>query len=272
MCRVADWAFFGVVFVGVMARAQAPANTSALILTATSDSAGAIKIDILRWSTDAERDQLLLAWTRPSAPAPAGVGRGGRGRGGAAAAAPDQTADGAQQDAGAAPAAPAGRGGAGRGGAGRGGGRGGRGGNAGAEATAASTPESSLAAALENAPTVGYLWSAFEVSGYALRYAVRLPAQDGGDRIVLITDRRLGAFNNLWKPTGTGTPTNYDFSVIELHLPNAHNASAARSNAKGSGEGRVSLTGKIKADAVAKTFGLENYDDLPVMLKNVTKR
>jgi hypothetical protein len=253
MCRVADWALLGVVFVGVMARAQAPANTSALILSATSDSAGAIKIDILRWSTDAERDQLLLAWTRPAAPAPAGGGRGGRGRGGAAAA-PDPTAADAQQDGGApTPAAATGRGGAGRGR--------GRGGNAGAEPIAGSTPESSLAAALGNAPTVGYLWSAFEVSGYALRYAVRLPAQDGGERIVLITDRRLGAFNNLWKPTGTGTPGNYDFSVIELHL-----------NAKGPGEGRVSLTGKIKADDVAKTFALENYADLPVTLKNVTKR
>jgi hypothetical protein len=257
MCRVAGWAFLGVVFVGVIARAQAPANTSALILAATSDSAGAIKIDILRWSTDVERDQLLLAWTRPAAPAPAGGGRGGRGRGGAAAA-PDPSTDDAQQDAGAAPAAAGGRGGAGRGGAGRGGGRGG---NAGAEPTAGSTPESSLAAALGNAPTVGYLWSAFEVSGYALRYAVRLPAQGGGERIVLITDRRLGAFNNLWKPTGTGTPANYDFSVIELHL-----------NAKGPGEGRVSLMGKITADAAAKTFALENYGDLPVTLKNVTKR
>jgi hypothetical protein len=255
MCRVADWALLGVVFVGAMAKAQAPANTSALILSATSDSAGAIKIDVLRWSTDAERNQLLLAWTRPSAPRPAGGGRGGRGRGGAAAA-PDPTADDAPQDAGAAPAAAAGRGGVGRGG-----GRGGRGGNAGAEPTASSTPESSLAAALGNAPTVGYLWSAFEVSGYALRYAVRLPAQDGGERIVLITDRRLGAFNNLWKPTGTGTPANYDFSLIELHL-----------NAKGPGEGRVSLTGKIKADDVSKTFALENYADLPVTLKNVTKR
>ena len=189
ICRVADWAFLGVIFVGVIARAQAPANTSALILSATSDSAGAIKIDILRWSTDAERDQLLLAWTRPAPPAPAGGGRGGRGRGGAAAA-PDPTADDAQDAGAPTPAAATGRGGGGRGG--------GRGGNAGAEPTAGSTPESSLAAALGNAPTVGYLWSAFEVSGYALRYAVRLPAQDGGQRIVLIPDRRLGAFNYLW--------------------------------------------------------------------------
>jgi hypothetical protein len=233
MCRVADWALLGVVVVGV-ARAQAPANSPALNLAAISDSAGAIKIDVLRWSTDAERDQLLLAWTKPTAPAPARGGRGGRGRGGAAAA-----------------GAATGRGGAGRGG--------GRGGNAAAEPAAPPSPESSLAAALANAPTLGYLWSAYEVSGYALRYAERLHAPDGGERIVLITDRRLGAWNNLWKPKGTGTPTDYDFSVIELHL-----------NAKGLGEGRVSLTGKVTVDDAAKTFALENYGALPVTLKNVT--
>lgn len=233
MCRIADWAFLGVAFVGV-ARAQAPADTAAPSFTAISDSAGAIRINLLRWSTDAERDQLLKAWTQPTAPAPAGGGRGGRGRGGAAPA-----------------AAATGRGGGGRGG--------GRGGNAAAEPAAPPTPESSLEAALANAPTVGYLWSAYEVSGYSLRYAERLHAQDGGDRIVLITDRRLGAWNNLWKPKGTGTPTDYDFSVIELHL-----------NAKGPGEGRASLTGKVTVDADAKTFSLEDYGDLPVTLKNVT--
>jgi len=36
----------------------------------------------------------------------------------------------------------------------------------------------------------GYSWSS-EVAGYSVRYAVRLAAQDGGERIILITDRRL---------------------------------------------------------------------------------
>jgi hypothetical protein len=65
----------------------------------------------------------------------------------------------------------------------------------------------------------------------------------------------------LWKPTGSDAPTNYEFSVIELHL-----------NAKGEGEGKASLTGKVTMDSSAKTLGLENYSALPVVLRSVKRR
>jgi hypothetical protein len=109
-------------------------------------------------------------------------------------------------------------------------------------------------------PTVGYLWSS-EVAGYSLRYAARFPQPDGGQRIILITDRRLGVFNDLWKPTGPAiatAPPNYEFSLIELRL-----------NAKGEGEGKVSLTGKVAADPAAKTMALEDYAAAPVIFKTV---
>jgi hypothetical protein len=109
-------------------------------------------------------------------------------------------------------------------------------------------------------PTVGYLWSS-EVAGYSLRYAAKLSAQDGGERILLITDRRLGANNDLWKPAAGSPATNYDFSVIELRLP-----------AKGIGEGKTSLTGKLAVDGAAKVFALDNYAAAPVIFKTVTKR
>jgi hypothetical protein len=235
MGRVAAWTLGGIVFTAFIGWTQTAPSGPVLTLNAASDTAGSIKIDILRWSTDAERDKLVMAWTMPVAPAPEGGGRGGRAAKGGA----KQTA---------APAAE------GRGG-GKGG-RGGRGGNAGPSAPPP-TPESSLVAAIGGAPTVGYLWSSSEVAGYALRSAVRLPSQDGGERIILITDRRLGAWNDAWK--AQGSPTNYDFSVIELRL-----------NSKGTGEGRASLTGKVSVDAASKTIGLENYGELPVVLKNVT--
>jgi hypothetical protein len=117
-----------------------------------------------------------------------------------------------------------------------------------------------LKTALDKTPTVGYLWSS-EVAGYSLRYAVRLPEQDGGERILLVTDRRLGAANDLWKPVGPGTPTNYEFSLVELHV-----------NSKGEGEGKISLTGKVAADTAAKAIALENYGALPVVLKNVKRQ
>ena len=59
----AVWAAALVTVAVAVVRAQAPV----LSLTATADSAGSIKIDVLRWSTDAEREQLLAAWTQPGA-------------------------------------------------------------------------------------------------------------------------------------------------------------------------------------------------------------
>jgi hypothetical protein len=113
---------------------------------------------------------------------------------------------------------------------------------------------------LEKSPTLGYLWSS-EAAGYAVHYAVKLPQSEGIERIILISDRRLGAWNNLWKPAGSATASSYEFSVIELRL-----------NAKGEGEGKVSLTGKIVVDSAAKTLALENYAALPVVLKGVKRR
>jgi len=107
---------------------------------------------------------------------------------------------------------------------------------------------------------MGHLWSS-EVAGYSVRSATRLPQPDGGERILLITDRRLGAWNDLWKPVGEVTATDYQFSVIELRV-----------NSKGEGEGKLSLAGKVAVDAAAKTIALENYAALPVVLKNVRRK
>ena len=247
----------------VLAAVQTPAQTTAtrptLSFTATTDHVGgapdSIRINLMRWSTDAERDQLLAAWNLTGLPPTGGrgAGRAARARGG--------VADPALEDddpalAGAGLAAGRGAGRAGQGG------RGIARGNAGS-AAARRTPESSLAAALAQAPSVGYLWSS-EVAGYALRYAVRLPQQDG-ERVILITDRRLGAWNELWKPVGStannAAATSYEFSVIELRL-----------NPKGEGEGKISLNGTVALDRAQPTIALENYNALPVILKNVRRQ
>ena len=232
--------------------AQAPSAPVLSLTATTTNVTGAndpIRIDVLRWSTDAERDDLLNAWNMKT-PAPAA----GRGRGRADAA--PAPADDANGDAPPAPAAAA-RGG-GRGGGGGGGGRGR--GNAAPDVPL--TPETSLAAALEKAPTVGYLWSS-EVAGYALRYAAKI-ADPAGDRILFITDRRLGANNDRWNPVPAApaaAPKTAEFSVIEIHFTPA-----------GIGEGKTLLTGKVVIDATTKTFGLENYAGLQAVLKTVKKK
>jgi len=43
-------------------------------------------------------------------------------------------------------------------------------------------------------------------------------------------------------------------------------------NAKGEGEGKISLTAKVNADTASKTFALENYAAAPVVLKNLKRK
>lgn len=213
--------------------AQTPESGPALTLTATSANVtgapDSIRINLLRWSTDAERDQLLSAWMLTDQP-----GRGPGARAGAA-------------------------GSAARAGARAGGRRG-----PAAAPPPPRTPETSLAAALSKAPTVGYLWSS-EVAGYAIRYAVRLPQPGGGERVILLTARRLGAWNGQWKPINSanaeaGSPNAADFSLIELRL-----------NAKGDGEGKISQDGKLSVDTSTKMLEMENYGAAPVVLKDIRR-
>jgi hypothetical protein len=220
-------AWFAVVLAGAFLFAQTP--SAVLNLTATTANvAGApdpVRIEVLRWSTDEERDRLASAWDLKTASS-GGPGAGkGAGKGAA-----KQSKGGAK--------------GAGPGGGG----------------APTQTPEAALARALQEVTTVGYLWSS-ETAGYALRYAGKIDNPDGSQRVVLITQRKLGAMNQVWRPAVDGPANPYEFSVLELRL-----------NAKGEGEGKVSLTGKIAADAAAKIVTVENYNALPVVLRDVRKR
>jgi hypothetical protein len=120
------------------------------------------------------------------------------------------------------------------------------------------TPIQAFAAALEKAPTVGYIWTT-DVTGYSIKYATQSTQPDGTERIVLATDRRLGQYSSEWAVNGAGTPTDYEFTVLELHV-----------GPKG-GEGKASLTTKFVADNATKELGLENYASAPVILQNVKR-
>ena len=234
-----------------------------------SGAGESIRINITEWSPDTRRDEFVAAWTL-TATVPqgrggrGGAGGGGRGggtggaaRGGAARGA--RGGDGTTTPAAAIPALPAdpdavdpdnpaparGRGGA----------RGGGGG-----ANTVQTPEASLSAAIKKAPTAGILWTSENV-GYSIKYAYRLPQPDGSERIILATDRRIGMWSNLWKPASAVTPSDYLFSIVELHV-----------NSKGEGEGKGVLTGKIAVDSGAKTISLDSYATLPVILKEVKRQ
>ena len=206
----------------------AAASTPGLTITATSANvSGAgekVEFYINRWSTDADRDKLSAAWNTKPAPPPAAGARTG--------------AEGA---------------------AARGGGGGNRGRGAADAPAAPRTPEGALAAALKELTPAGYFWTS-EVGGYVIRDAAKLPGTAAGEsRIILLTDKRLGAAKNTWQPVPAGgTPNTYEFSLIELRVP-----------AKGEGEGKASLVGTVTLDAGTKTMTLDQYDAQPVTLRGV---
>jgi hypothetical protein len=117
----------------------------------------------------------------------------------------------------------------------------------------------SLTTAIDRAQTLGYIWTN-EVAGYAIKYAVRVPSPDGGERIILGTNRRIGEHALAWQPVG-GTPTDYSFTLLEIRL-----------NPKGSGEGKASLTSRIVADNEAKMLRLDDYAAAPALIENVRRQ
>jgi len=122
------------------------------------------------------------------------------------------------------------------------------------------TPGRSLEQALQKSPMIGVLWDS-GAAGYSIRYAYRLPQPDGGERILLLTDRRLSPWSPFWKPAAPSqTSTDYDFSLIELRV-----------NAQGSGDGKASLDSPIAVDTVAKSLALDKYDSSPVLFTKVRR-
>jgi hypothetical protein len=244
------------------AHARQAGTTAVMNITAKSVNVGEpgipVRIVIQRWSTDEERLPMLAALNPALAPPSAAGARGGRGggRGGRGA----QAADDVAPDPALAEVDGAGGGGGGRGGRGGGrGGRGGRGGDAAAEPQKPPDPIQILNTAIVKAPTVGYIWTN-EVVGYSIKYAQRIASADGSERIILATDRRVGGVTNAWKPAGSATPTDYEFTVIELRL-----------NPKGVSEGKATLTAKVAIDNDAKALVLENYAGAPAVLASVKK-
>ena len=116
-----------------------------------------------------------------------------------------------------------------------------------------------MTAAIGKAPTVGYIWTN-EVAGYSIKYAYHAPARDGGERIVLAADRRLGGYTTAWKPATPATPTDYQFTLIEIRM-----------DSKGLGEGKTSLATKVIVDNETKSLALDNYAAAPAMLQNVKR-
>jgi hypothetical protein len=109
--------------------------------------------------------------------------------------------------------------------------------------------------------SMGQIWTEGP-GGYALKYTHREELPDGGQRIVVITDRPIGALNppGPWKADGQTTDV-APFTVIEMHV-----------SKDGKGEGKMSLGVPFTIDPGDHTVDLSNYAAAPVTIRNVQLR
>jgi len=108
---------------------------------------------------------------------------------------------------------------------------------------------------LQEIPKVGYIRTPTGL-GWDLHYAERSPSPDGGERVVLATDRPLSFVES----ANQLRTVDYPFTIIELRV-----------NAQGEGEGKMSVATKIVAGKESRTIVLENYGTQPVLLQAVKK-
>jgi hypothetical protein len=109
---------------------------------------------------------------------------------------------------------------------------------------------------LQDTPRVGFIRNPTGGPSWDLHYARKIALPDGGERVILATDRPLG----FWEQTQQLRTVDYPFTIIELRL-----------NADGEGEGKLSLATKIIADKQSGTVVLEDYGTQPVLLQAVRK-
>jgi hypothetical protein len=88
--------------------------------------------------------------------------------------------------------------------------------------------------------------------GYDLRYAQETPAEDGGRRIVIATDRPIG----FWEAWARPRLIDYPFTVIQMQIDRS-----------GRGKGTMSIATRIRA--YDNTIELEDFASAPVMLTKI---
>jgi hypothetical protein len=103
---------------------------------------------------------------------------------------------------------------------------------------------------LKDSPIVGS-FKLPNTLAWDLRYAFETPLPDGGRRLILATDRRIG----FQEAASGGRSNDYPFSLIEIHF-----------DKNGKGSGTYSVATKISLSKDKKTVELENYGREPVRL------
>jgi len=108
---------------------------------------------------------------------------------------------------------------------------------------------------LQDMPAMGHFGVPGNLS-WDIHFARKVPLPDGGERVVLVTDRRIG----FWEAANQPRSIDYPFTVIELRL-----------NRDGEGEGTMSIATKVIYDKAQNMITLENFQNQPVRLTNLKR-
>ena len=109
--------------------------------------------------------------------------------------------------------------------------------------------------ALQDMPVMGHFGAPGSLS-WDIHFARKMPLPDGGERVVLITDRRIG----FWEAANQPRSIDYPFTFIDIRL-----------NRDGEGEGKMSLATKVIYDKKDNMISLENFETSPVLLNNIKR-
>jgi hypothetical protein len=116
--------------------------------------------------------------------------------------------------------------------------------------------EDAILDTVRDLPRVGYLRTPPSL-GWDLHFAQTAAGEDGGQRIVIATDRPI----NFWEAANQPRSIDYPFTFIQMQL-----------NKSGEGKGWLSVATKVIATNDGRFVQLETYDAPPVQLNDVKCR
>jgi hypothetical protein len=109
---------------------------------------------------------------------------------------------------------------------------------------------------LQDMPAVGHFGAPGNLS-WDIHFARKMSLPDGGERVVLITDRRI----DFWEAANQPRSIDYPFTFIDIRL-----------NRDGDeGEGKMSLATKVIYDKKDNMISLENFQTSPVLITHVKR-
>jgi hypothetical protein len=109
--------------------------------------------------------------------------------------------------------------------------------------------------ALQDMPAIGHFGVPGNLS-WDIHFARKMQLPEGGERVVLITDRRIG----FWEAANQPRSIDYPFTFIDIRL-----------NRDGEGEGKMSLATKVIYDKKDDMISLENFQTSPVLITHVKR-